>query len=83
MKQYCTVTNTLVKDHRTHRAYNLNNKHDAIQLCETLNTAYKTLDTYKDIDAKYDKMTKTLIQIQMSLKIVEDEVNSLSEMMTK
>ena len=46
--------------------YKFNNKYDAEHLLETM--------------TKYEKMNKHIIQMQMSLKIMEAELNTLKEM---
>jgi hypothetical protein len=82
MTQYTTVQNTLVKDHIKKQSYNLNNKHDAQQLAKTLNTTYNTLQHYKNIEKQHDKITKTIIQLKLTINILSDEINNLQEMMT-
>ena len=80
MKQdHVTIKGTLVRDHKRKYAYNLTNKHDATILCQTLNQAYTILDTYKNITEQYDNITKQIIQLQLSVKILEHEINTLQE----
>jgi len=84
MKQdYVTIKGTLVRDHQRKYSYNLTNKHDATILCQTLNQAYTILDTYKNIETQYDNITKQIIQLQLSVKILEHEINTLQEVVTK
>ena len=75
----CTIKGTLVRDHKRKYAYNLTNKHDATILCNTLNQAYTILDTYKNIETKYDNITKQIIQLKLTVNILSDEINHLQE----
>ena len=82
MKTYATAQNTLVKDHQKQCSYNLNNKHDAQRLAETLNLTYTTLHHYKNIEQQYDRITKQIIQLKLTIHTLADEINNLQEMIT-
>ena len=78
-KDYVTIKGTLVRDHKRKYAYNLTNKHDATILCQTLNQAYTILDTYKNIETKYDNINKQIIQLKLTINILSEEINQLQE----
>ena len=59
-------------------SYNLNNKHDATKLCETLNHYEEISRLNKNIDKQFDKVTRELIQVKMSLSILTDDINKLA-----
>ena len=59
-------------------SYNLTNQKDAIKLCETLNHYETTVNLQSNIDKQFDKITKELIQVKMTLNILNEEVNQLS-----
>lgn len=81
MKQYATVKNTLVKDHIKQCSYNLNNKHDAQRLAETLKLTYATLEHYQSIEDQYDKINKQIIQLKLTINILADEISNLQGVM--
>ena len=60
--------------------YNVTNNVTATELCNTLNRLTETITLYQNTTEQLDKISKQCIQIQMSVKILEDEVNKLSEM---
>ena len=62
------------------QSYNCTNKVTAQQLHNTLNNYQKTTTLNKDIETKYDQITKQLIQIEMSMKILETEIKTLTEL---
>ena len=68
-----TIKGTLVKGKGY--SYNLNNKHDANHLCERLNNYEKTIQQNNNLDL----VLKQLTQIQMSVKILEHEINKVQE----
>lgn len=59
-------------------SYNLNNKVDATKLCETLNHYEEISRLNRNIEQQFDKITRELIQVKMTLNILNDEVNQLS-----
>ena len=84
-KQF-TIKGTLVKDHIQGYSYNLTSKIDAETLYHRLTQQQEqinTLETVKqqshEIEQKLDKITKTVIQIQMTTSILSDELNKLHE----
>ena len=61
-------------------SYNCTNNVTATELCNTLNKLSDTIELYNNTTTQLEKISKQCIQIQMSVKILEDEVNKLSEM---
>jgi len=59
-------------------SYNLNNRVDATKLCETLNHYEEISRLNKNIDKQFDKVTRELIQVKMSLSILTDDINKLA-----
>jgi len=59
-------------------SYNLNNKVDATKLCETLNHYEEISRLNKNIEQQFDKITKQIIQVNMTLQILNDEVKRLT-----
>ena len=62
------------------QSYNCINIVTAEQLCSTLNKYYNTKEIINQTSTQYDKLNKQLIQINMTLKVLEDEINTLSEL---
>lgn len=62
------------------QSYNCVNIVTAEQLCSTLNKYYSTKELINQTSTQYDKLSKQLIQINMTLKVLEDEINTLSEL---
>lgn len=62
------------------QSYNCTNNVTATELCNTLNQLSDTIELYNNTTAQLDKISKQCVQIQMSVKILETEVNKLSEM---
>lgn len=59
-------------------SYNLTNQKDAIKLCEILNHYETTVNLHENIDKQFDKITRELIQVKMTLNILNEEVNQLA-----
>ena len=66
--------------HGNGKRYNLTNVASAIELCNTLNNLTDTAKTQESTSKQLEKISKQCIQIQMSVKILESEVNKLTEM---
>jgi hypothetical protein len=62
------------------QSYNCTNKVTAQQLHNTLTKYHQTTTLNKDIETKYDQITKQLIQIEMSMKILESEIKTLTQL---
>ena len=62
------------------QSYNCTNNVTATELCNTLNKLSDTIELYNNTTAQLEKISKQCVQIQMSVKILETEVNKLSEM---
>ena len=74
---YTIIKQTTVKGHGY--SYQLNNKKDAQKLCQTLNQYEKTTTLNNNIEQQHDHLTKQIIQLQMSIKIIEHEINTIGE----
>ena len=75
------MTEWKLTDNRVHRhgqSYNCTNKITAEQLHNTLTTYEKTVQLNKNIEQQFDKLTRQVIQVQMTLKILDDEINNLA-----
>ena len=59
-------------------SYNLTNQKDAIKLCETLNHYEEISRLNKNIDKQFDKVTRELIQVKMTLSVLNSEIQTLS-----
>ena len=59
-------------------SYNLTNQKDAIKLCETLNHYEEISRLNSNIDKQFDKVTRELIQVKMSLSILTEDINKLA-----
>ena len=60
------------------QSYNCTNKITAEQLHNTLTTYEKTVQLNKNIEQQFDKITKELIQVKMSLSILTEDINKLA-----
>lgn len=60
------------------QSYNCINKVTAESLLNTLNTYEKTSILNKNIEQQFDKVTKELIQVKMSLSILTEDINNLA-----
>jgi hypothetical protein len=71
-----------ITDNRVHgngQSYNCQNRITAEQLHQTLTTYENTLQQYKTTEAKLDKITKILIQLQLTNGILTEELHHLKE----
>lgn len=59
------------------QSYNCLNRITAENLCQTLNKYYVTKQLINETTNQYDKLNKQLVQINMTLKILEDEIQGL------
>lgn len=62
------------------RSYNCTNNVTAKELQCTLNTYEKAIQTESTITDQYDKITKQIIQLKLSINILTDEINTLQGM---
>ena len=65
------------------QSYNCHNQITAKELHHTLTTYEQVKQQVHETSQKYDKITKQLIQIQMSLKILDQEITNLKELVTE
>ena len=61
----------------TGRSYNCTNIATAKQLHETLTTYEKTYQLNRNIEEQYDRITKQIIQLKLSINILSDEIKQL------
>ena len=80
------IKGTLVIDHLDGYSYNLTSKIDAENLYNRLQQQQERINTLEtvqqqshEIEQKLDKITKTIIQIQMTTSILSDELQHLHE----
>ena len=88
MTKQFTIQGTLVKDHIQGYSYNLLSKIDAENLYNRLQTQQERINTLEtlqqqshEIEEKLDKITKTIIQIQMTTSILSNELQHLQEVL--
>ena len=75
------MTEWKLTDNRVHghgQNYTLHNKITAKQLHKTLTTYEKTTELNKNIEEQFDKITKQIIQVKMSLSVLNSEIQTLS-----
>ena len=63
----------------TGRSYNCTNIATAKQLHETLTTYEKTYNLNRNIEEQYDRITKQIIQLKLSIGTLTEEINTLHE----
>ena len=63
------------------KSYNCTNKITANDLYNTLTTYETTHTLNKNIEQQYDRITKQIIQIQLSLGILTEEIQKLKTTM--
>ena len=63
----------------TYGSYPFNNLKTAEQLNNTLNNYEKISQQFKQTEQKLDKAQKGIINLQITLKIMEHEINKLKE----
>lgn len=59
--------------------YPINNRITAEQLHQTLTTYENTLQQHHETEQKLDKITKTIIQLQMSLTILQNDLDKIKK----
>ena len=75
------MTEWKLTDNRVHghgQNYTLPNKITAKQLYKTLTNYEKTTTLNNNIEQQHDKITKQLIQTQLSLKILQHDIEQLN-----
>ena len=87
VKEQFEIKGSLVIDRADGYSYNLTSRIDADHLCNRLQTQHnriKQLETLQkqsqEIDKKLDKITKQLIQLQLTNGIMTEELQKLQEM---
>ena len=61
------------------KSYNCTNIATAKQLHETLTTYEKTYQLNRNIEEQYDRITKQIIQLKLSIGTLTEEINTLHE----
>ena len=61
------------------KSYNCTNIATAKQLHETLTTYEKTYNLNRNIEEQYDRITKQIIQLKLSIGTLTEEINQLHE----
>ncbi len=61
------------------KSYNCTNIATAKQLHETLTTYEKTYNLNRNIEQQYDRITKQIIQLKLSIGTLTEEINTLHE----
>ena len=77
-----TTKGTLVKGQGY--SYNLNNRHDAIKLSETLNQYETTITNLKktiQTETNLEKLHQQVIALQMDLKVVQEDLDKIKELL--
>jgi len=62
------------------QSYNCLNHVTAENLCQTLNKYYVTKELINETTTQYDKLNRQLVQINMTLHILEEEITTLTEL---
>ena len=63
----------------TGRSYNCTNIATAKQLHQTLTNYEKTYNLNRNIEEQYDRITKQIIQLKLSIGTLTEEINTLHE----
>ena len=63
----------------THGSYKFNNRKTAENLNQVLNNYEIINNQYKKTEQTLDKVTKTIIQLQMSLTILQDDLDKIKK----
>ena len=61
------------------KSYNCTNIATAKQLHETLTTYEKTYQLNRNIEEQYDRITKQIIQLKLTIGTLTEEINTLHE----
>ena len=61
------------------KSYNCTNIATAKQLHQTLNNYEKTYQLNRNIEEQYDRITKQIIQLKLSIGTLTEEINTLHE----
>ena len=64
------------------KSYNCTNIATAKQLHETLTNYEKTYNLNRNIEEQYDRITKQIIQLKLSIGTLTEEINTLHEAIT-
>lgn len=64
-------------------SYNLTSKIDAEKLSTTLNHLHMTTQQYQHITQKLDEITKQVIQLKLTINILDEEIQRLQGIVEK
>ena len=84
MTKAYTIKGSLVRDHIHQRSYNMTSRIDAETLCQTLTqyeTKIETLQKTIQTETNLDKLQKQVIALQMDLKVVQEDLNVIKELL--
>ena len=70
------IKGTLV--HGQGYGYNLTSKIDAEKLCTTLNELHIKTQQYTTINTKLDEITRQIIQLKLTINILDEEIQKLN-----
>ena len=79
-----SIKGSLVKDHIHKRSYNMTSRIDAETLHKTLTqyeTEIKTLQKTIQTETNIDKLRQQVIALQMDLKVVQEDLNLIKELL--
>ena len=84
MTEAYSIKGSLVRDHIHKRSYNMTSRIDAETLCNTLTqyeTEIKTLHKTIQTETNLDKLRQQVIALQMDLKVVQQDLNVIKELL--
>ena len=65
------------------KSFNCTNKITAEQLYNTLNTYENTIQLNTNIEKQFDNITKQIIQVKLSIGLLQEDITRLKEIMEK
>lgn len=65
------------------KSYNCHNRITATELYNTLTTYEQVKQQVHETEQRFDQITKQLIQIQMSIRILDQEITNLKQLVTE
>lgn len=84
MKEPYTIKGSLVKDHKHKRSYNMTSRIDAETLHNTLTTYENKIETLQaqiQTETNLEKLRQQTIALQMDLKVVQEDLNKIKEIL--
>ena len=65
------------------KSFNCTNRITAEQLYNTLNTYENTIQLNTNIEKQFDNITKQIIQVKLSIGLLQEDITRLKEIMEK